>query len=518
MAMREHARPPRGATGPCRSTRSRRRCARPSTTGEDARFWTHGGIDYQEVRHALGYRRTRFAWDSARDRQELRRVLGDGWQPAGGAPWGQHHHPAGGQEPVPLALAESAPEAEGGGHRVAAGAGPRQAADPRALPQHRRAGRRDLGRRGGEPAVLQPVGPPAHRDPGRRARGHAAVPAQVQPRLSAQPHAAAPGPDPPAHARRADRGAAGRGGAAAAAGRHDPVDARASTRCSTRSARRWRRCRPASSTHRRRASSRYPQAPLSRCRQTPSGRCHRCLSIRRCPPTARCPDRWPDPPRCHPERSEGGMPPGMPPSRVTPATRPLRPSAATPAATPAPPGPPPPPRHPCRLRSFCRELPPGLGAALRQQQRRDAGAHRQADQRGRAPLPPAPRLPAVQLALHPRRGRSSAPPRGNRGAVPPTTSRVLAPSAGANSSADPAPTASASQREAEQTAATLTGRRPRDRSCQCWYALWPPGCACTCLVITLRKLQRCPPALPGAPSLRGRPGGVSRPGAAASPG
>jgi monofunctional glycosyltransferase len=51
-----------------------------ATTGEDARFWTHGGIDYQEVRHALGYRRARFAWDSARDRQELRRVLGGSWQ------------------------------------------------------------------------------------------------------------------------------------------------------------------------------------------------------------------------------------------------------------------------------------------------------------------------------------------------------------------------------------------------------------------------------------------------------
>jgi monofunctional biosynthetic peptidoglycan transglycosylase len=51
-----------------------------ATTGEDDRFWTHGGIDYQEVRHALGYRRTRFAWDSARDREELRRVLGGSWQ------------------------------------------------------------------------------------------------------------------------------------------------------------------------------------------------------------------------------------------------------------------------------------------------------------------------------------------------------------------------------------------------------------------------------------------------------
>ena len=50
-----------------------------TTTGEDARFWDHGGIDYQEVRHALGYRRARFAWDSARDRAELWRVAGRTW-------------------------------------------------------------------------------------------------------------------------------------------------------------------------------------------------------------------------------------------------------------------------------------------------------------------------------------------------------------------------------------------------------------------------------------------------------
>jgi monofunctional biosynthetic peptidoglycan transglycosylase len=50
-----------------------------ATTGEDARFWDHRGIDYQEVRHALGYRRARFAWDSSQDRRELWRVLGRPW-------------------------------------------------------------------------------------------------------------------------------------------------------------------------------------------------------------------------------------------------------------------------------------------------------------------------------------------------------------------------------------------------------------------------------------------------------
>ena len=51
-----------------------------ATTGEDARFWDHGGIDYHEVRRALGYRRARFAWDSSRDRAELWRVAGRTWE------------------------------------------------------------------------------------------------------------------------------------------------------------------------------------------------------------------------------------------------------------------------------------------------------------------------------------------------------------------------------------------------------------------------------------------------------
>ena len=51
-----------------------------AVTGEDARFWAHGGLDYVEMRRALGYRRTRFAWDSARDRTDLWRAVGLGWE------------------------------------------------------------------------------------------------------------------------------------------------------------------------------------------------------------------------------------------------------------------------------------------------------------------------------------------------------------------------------------------------------------------------------------------------------
>jgi monofunctional biosynthetic peptidoglycan transglycosylase len=50
-----------------------------ATTGEDARFWDHAGLDYVEIRRALGYRRAGFAWSSPRDRQELGRVLGNTW-------------------------------------------------------------------------------------------------------------------------------------------------------------------------------------------------------------------------------------------------------------------------------------------------------------------------------------------------------------------------------------------------------------------------------------------------------
>jgi monofunctional biosynthetic peptidoglycan transglycosylase len=51
-----------------------------ATTGEDARFWNHGGLDYVEIRRALGYPRSAFVWSSARDRKELWRVLGRTWE------------------------------------------------------------------------------------------------------------------------------------------------------------------------------------------------------------------------------------------------------------------------------------------------------------------------------------------------------------------------------------------------------------------------------------------------------
>jgi monofunctional glycosyltransferase len=48
-----------------------------AVTAEDARFWTHNGIDWHEVRKALGYRRGGFDWGSARDLGELWRAFGE---------------------------------------------------------------------------------------------------------------------------------------------------------------------------------------------------------------------------------------------------------------------------------------------------------------------------------------------------------------------------------------------------------------------------------------------------------
>jgi monofunctional glycosyltransferase len=47
--------------------------------GEDNNFFTHGGIDYLAMAHAIGYPRWSFTWSSARDRNELFSVLPTVW-------------------------------------------------------------------------------------------------------------------------------------------------------------------------------------------------------------------------------------------------------------------------------------------------------------------------------------------------------------------------------------------------------------------------------------------------------
>ena len=49
------------------------------TTGEDQRFRDHHGIDWVNLRHALGYPRDGFAWSSPRDRHDLRQALSHAW-------------------------------------------------------------------------------------------------------------------------------------------------------------------------------------------------------------------------------------------------------------------------------------------------------------------------------------------------------------------------------------------------------------------------------------------------------
>lgn len=43
--------------------------------GEDNRFFEHGGIDFVELRKALGYRRDDFSWDDPKDRRDLWRAV-----------------------------------------------------------------------------------------------------------------------------------------------------------------------------------------------------------------------------------------------------------------------------------------------------------------------------------------------------------------------------------------------------------------------------------------------------------
>jgi monofunctional biosynthetic peptidoglycan transglycosylase len=48
-------------------------------TAEDSRFRQHAGIDWIELRRALGYRRSGFAWSSSADREELAHALSGLW-------------------------------------------------------------------------------------------------------------------------------------------------------------------------------------------------------------------------------------------------------------------------------------------------------------------------------------------------------------------------------------------------------------------------------------------------------
>ncbi len=48
-------------------------------TGEDNRFWSHAGLDFVELRHAVGYRRDDFSVTRARDVRDMLWALGHLW-------------------------------------------------------------------------------------------------------------------------------------------------------------------------------------------------------------------------------------------------------------------------------------------------------------------------------------------------------------------------------------------------------------------------------------------------------
>ena len=167
-----------------------------------------------------------------------------------------------------------------------------------------------------------------------------------------------------------------------------------------------------------------------------------------------------------------------------------------PAGAPAPPAPRP-PRNPRMLGAALQGLDQpasGVGSALRHQQRRQPGTDRQPDQRRHAPLPTARVLAAMQLPLHPRERSLGAAP--DLRSLPPTTSRVRAPSAGANSSAAPAPTARARRPAPGYRRRPRRGRRSRS-NCSKSVRIWSSTLKRRSRFMSggprpSRKVQRCP--------------------------
>ena len=130
--------------------RSSRRCSPRRTRGSGSTAASTGSRCGR--RWAIGA--GGFDWSRRRDRAELRRAVSGASERRAGDAGRQHDHPAARQESLSLPLAESAAQAQGGGHRLPAGARARQGPDPRALSQRGGAGSRGVGRGGGEPAVL----------------------------------------------------------------------------------------------------------------------------------------------------------------------------------------------------------------------------------------------------------------------------------------------------------------------------------------------------------------------------
>lgn len=79
MAMRERSGIERAAYRPVPIDSITPLFAQAVLTGEDNRFWSHSGLDFVELRHAIGYRADDFSITDPRDLRNLAQALAHGW-------------------------------------------------------------------------------------------------------------------------------------------------------------------------------------------------------------------------------------------------------------------------------------------------------------------------------------------------------------------------------------------------------------------------------------------------------
>ena len=434
-----------------------------ATTGEDARFWTHGGIDYQEVRHALGYRRGAVR-------------VGFGAGPAGAAPGarkdrGARRDALRGASTITqqvaknLYLSPSRNPLRKLKEAVTAWRLELALGKPRILELYLNIAELGDGIWGVEAASRRYFDASARRLTETQAAALAAtLPFPLRSNPAYRPNRMRRRQDLILRRMRGERIEVPPVEEEPLLQPGDTIQWTPGDRFAARLP--ARAGRDAAARVDRDAGGRLRRLAAAR---TPSRRCHRCRSTHRCPSTRRGPREAAS---IHPavtlSAAKGAYLEACPLRSCGPHA-PLRlagcgsgcdsrTTRSTASST-----------SPFRRRQLCRELPPGLGAALRQQQRRDAGAHREAEQRGRAALPPAPRIPAVQLALHPS-DAFSASPRKSRSRSP-----TSFPGLGALRRREQQRRAGADgqrhQGEAEQTAAgLLTAGVLEIEVVECWCA------------------------------------------------
>ena len=186
---RERPRAPSACSGGCRTAASRANLKRAVLVAEDSGFWQHEGIEFEQMKESMEV-------EHRAARVRARR---------------QHHHAAAGQEPLSVAVEESDPEDPRDPDRAPARSGADQAADPRALSQSDRVGRRRLRRGGGGANLLRQVGRRSRPSGSGAARRRDHQPARAQSGTSNGAAAAPPADDPAADGRRDAASGRGRG-------------------------------------------------------------------------------------------------------------------------------------------------------------------------------------------------------------------------------------------------------------------------------------------------------------------